>query len=57
MEDLFAKIRGKLNSQLDKAAPDILKYYKVLPDIPLFRRYIRAMVSGDMPMKYDTTTS
>lgn len=57
MWGLFAEIRDKLKSQLDKATPNILKRYRSLPDIPLPRRYSREMVSGDMPMKYDITIS
>jgi len=57
MWELFAEIRGKLKSQLDKATPDIMKHYRPFPDIPLPRRYSRVMASGDRPMKYDRTTS
>ena len=59
---LLVEIRGKLKSRFDKERPDILKRYgpfpdMSLPDIPLFRPYNRAMVSGGTPMKYDTTIS
>lgn len=54
---LFVEIRDKLKSRFDNAKPDMLKRYGSFPVMPLPRPYNRAMVSGDVPMKYDTTIS
>ena len=47
----------KPDNNFDEGNVGILRGYRPLPDIPLLRQYSREMVLGDMPMKYDRTTS